>query len=495
MAPGRSGAKGLIGIAGTVVSSGGASATFEEAFGRAVLQSERLRVSIVLAMLLAIMARWTFIWLVFPGMLERQLGGALNFGALAVVGVGAVIYEAAVLTRLTVLQRRDKMIPPLVRYANALVEITLPTLAVLVGGGGSPAYALDMPPVWGYFLFIILATLRLDFRLCLFTGVAAGLEYGALALYYLSQPQTGPIDPLLTAPVQHGTRVLLLIASGLLAGIVSLQIKRQFMRALRSVEEQNRIVGMFGQHVSPAVVERLLSQDVELGGEVRHVCVMFLDIEGFTTFSESRKPEEVVVYLNSLFSVMIDLVNEHHGIINKFLGDGFMAAFGAPISDASDCKNAVAASREIIERVAAMSTSGEIAPTRIRIGLHAGEAVTGNVGSTARKEYTIIGDVVNLASRLEQLNKQFGSRLMVSETVVERLGGIPDEPAPRRDPGQRPRAGGPGLRARVAARSQVGVGGSGCPPAAPDSGWSAPAASPLACSRSAASARRRAGAR
>jgi len=84
----------------------------------------------------------------------------------------------------------------------------------------------------------------------------AGLEYAGLAVYYLSQPRTAAIDPLLTAPIQHGTRVLL-VGCGLLAGIVSLQIRRQFLRALRSVGEQNRIVGMFGQHVSPAVVERL----------------------------------------------------------------------------------------------------------------------------------------------------------------------------------------------------------------------------------------------
>jgi adenylate cyclase len=426
MAPDRRRAEGLITMAGTVVASGGTPATFASSFNRAVLESERLRVTVVLTALAIIMLRWLFVWLFLPGVLQGQLGGALNLGALGVVGLAAIVFEVAVLARLTLALRRNWPIPRFVRYIGALIEISLPTLAVIVGPAvTSPAYALDMPPVWGYFLFILLATLRLDFWLCLFTGLAAGVEYGLLALYYLSQPQTSPIDPLLTAPIQHGTRVLLLICSGLLAGIVSLQIKRQFMRALRSVEEQNRIVGMFGQHVSPAVVERLLSLDVELGGEVRHVCVMFLDIEGFTTFSESRRPEEVVVYLNSLFSVMIDLVNGHHGIINKFLGDGFMAAFGAPISDPSDCKNAVEASREIIERVAAMSASGEIAPTRIRIGLHAGEAVTGNVGSTARKEYTIIGDVVNLASRLEQLNKQFGSRLMISETVVERLGGVP----------------------------------------------------------------------
>jgi len=137
-----------------------------------------------------------------------------------------------------------------------------------------------------------------------------------------------------------------------------------------------------------------------------------------------------VDYLNSLFSFMIDSVNKHDGIVNKFLGDGFMAVFGAPISDTRDCRNAVAASLEIVEKIEAMSTSGEIAPTRIRIGLHAGEAVTGNVGSSARKEYTIIGDVVNLVSRLEQLNKQFGSRVLISETVAVRLDGLADGATP-----------------------------------------------------------------
>ena len=180
---------------------------------------------------------------------------------------------------------------------------------------------------------------------------------------------------------------------------------------------------MFGQHVSPAVVDQLLNQDVELAGEIREVCVMFLDIQGFTTFAENRRPEEVVEYLNGLFSVMIDVINRHNGIVNKFLGDGFMAIFGAPISDDSACRNAVAAALEMVERVQAMSASGEIPSTVIRLGLHAGEAVTGNVGSSERKEYTIIGDVVNLASRLEQLNKQFGSRLLISDTVLEHLDG------------------------------------------------------------------------
>ena len=119
---------------------------------------------------------------------------------------------------------------------------------------------------------------------------------------------------------------------------------------------------------------------------------------------------------------MIDIVNRNHGIINKFLGDGFMAAFGAPFSDGFDSRNAVNASKEILQKLKEEIEAGNILPTRVGIGLHTGNAVTGNIGSSQRKEYTIIGDVVNLASRIESLNKQFNSQLLISDMVKEALG-------------------------------------------------------------------------
>ena len=409
----------------TVISPAAAADTFDQAFNREVLQSERLRITVVVVLLLAIALRWAFIWIFKPEAIQSQMGAALHITMLGSLTAGVILYELIVLARITYVLKRGGHIPKVLRYLNALIEVSYPTVSMLFGAEvTSPAYTLYTPPAWAYYLFIILATLRLDFWLCLFTGTMAAAQYGLLGLHLLNQPQADTVDPLLSATINHGMRVGLLLGAGLAAGIVSLQIKRQFTRALRSMEEQSRILGMFGQHVSPAVVEKLLSQDVEIGGEVRHVCVMFLDIQGFTTFSENKKPEEVVEYLNSLFPVMIEEVNQHDGIVNKFLGDGFMAVFGAPITDKKDCQNAVAASLAIIRQVADMGQRGEIAPTTIRIGLHAGEAVTGNVGSIARKEYTIIGDVVNLAARLEQLNKQFGSTLLVSETVTKRLNGM-----------------------------------------------------------------------
>jgi adenylate cyclase len=109
-------------------------------------------------------------------------------------------------------------------------------------------------------------------------------------------------------------------------------------------------------------------------------------------------------------------------MINKFLGDGFMAVFGAPLSDGRDAANAVAAGMEICETVDRMNMEGRLPATRIGIGLHCGEAVTGTVGSRERKEYTIIGDTVNLASRIEQLNKVFGSAFLVSESICALAG-------------------------------------------------------------------------
>ena len=178
---------------------------------------------------------------------------------------------------------------------------------------------------------------------------------------------------------------------------------------------------IFGQHVSPQIAEKLLRQPVELAGELRNVCVMFLDIRNFSGYAAAARPEAVMAYLNKLFGFMIDVVNAHHGIVNKFLGDGFMAVFGAPVDDAESCKHAAGASLEILGRLDRLNAAGAIHPTRVGIGLHVGEAVTGNVGSAERKEYAIIGDVVNLASRLEQATKELHARLLISEAVRRNL--------------------------------------------------------------------------
>ncbi|NBU99411.1 MAG: adenylate/guanylate cyclase domain-containing protein, partial [Spirochaetia bacterium] len=205
--------------------------------------------------------------------------------------------------------------------------------------------------------------------------------------------------------------------SGIVSSFVSVQIVLRIQNSYNFLEERNRISDLFGKHVSPIVVDKLLNQKNDFETEVRHVCMMFFDIRNFTSFSENKDPVEVVNYLNCLFDFIIDIINKNNGIVNKFLGDGFMAVFGAPISGEDDVKNAIQSSFEILERIQLEITKGNIPATNVGIGLHAGKAVTGNVGSATRKEYTIIGDVVNLASRIEQLNKKYATQILVSEDV------------------------------------------------------------------------------
>jgi class 3 adenylate cyclase len=195
----------------------------------------------------------------------------------------------------------------------------------------------------------------------------------------------------------------------------------QVVENARLYEERAEILRVFGQHTAPEVVEALLQTGPALPSQRQRVCVMFLDIRGFTSFSEQRAPETVVDYLNTVFHHTIDLVNRHHGIIHQLLGDGFIALFGAPFSRGNDCQNGLNAALAIVESVQDLCTEKHLAPTKVGIGLHAGEVVAGLVGSNIHKEYKVTGDVVNLAARIEKMTKQYDAQVLVTEAVWDAL--------------------------------------------------------------------------
>lgn len=187
------------------------------------------------------------------------------------------------------------------------------------------------------------------------------------------------------------------------------------------VENKNRAINLFGQQVSKEVASELLSDSFNGESKKLFACVMFLDIRGFTPLVENKTPSEIIQFQNDVFGFMIDIISKHHGIINQFLGDGFMATFGAPASFGNDSQNAVTASMEIVETLRIKCESGELPETKIGIGLHSGHIVTGNVGTNERKQYSITGNTVILASRIEQLNKTYGSEILISKEVFENL--------------------------------------------------------------------------
>ena len=202
----------------------------------------------------------------------------------------------------------------------------------------------------------------------------------------------------------------------------------QVVERMRLAEDRERALRLFGQHTAPEVVAALMAGGGEVPVRRQDVTVMFLDLRGFTTLSEAWPPEAVVDYLNCFFDEAIGAVLAHGGVVHQLLGDGLMALFGVPDPSADGPRRAVAAAQAIVAAVADACAAGRLPETTLGIGLHAGEAVVGPVGSAAHREYKVTGDVVNVTARIEKLNKAHGSQVLASEAVVRRAGLADAEP-------------------------------------------------------------------
>jgi adenylate cyclase len=399
-------------------SAGPASNLFEAELGRQILVSERER-----AGLLALIGVTLLLIISVVNALHVVSANALPaFKAALLVVATLIVYELVMRQLFNRYLRQDRQLPPPARYLNVAIETSFPTILLAAFLHVMRAdLALSSATVLGYFFFIILSALSLDFRLSVFAGAVAAGGYVALTLIFREQLPLGPGQPP-ESRIAYIMRPILLLLGGVTAGLVAARIRAGILRSLHAAEERRRIVQMFGQHVSPAVVNQLLSQPTGLQSELRDVCILVLDIRNFTAFAETTPPDSIVDYLNRLWGKAVAIVNEHHGTVNKFLGDGFMAVFGAPLVMGNHCQNAINAARELVAEIKRATDAGEIPPTRIGIGLHSGEALVGNIGSTERREYTVIGDVVNVAFRIEQLNKELNSSFLVSESVQETVG-------------------------------------------------------------------------
>ena len=393
------------------------SEDFERELTREVLRTELIRVRALIVTGCVIVLSLTAMYLVDPTVVNRVWRGTEGLLKVYSVLIGFILFEVWVHSQVRRHLKLDRDLPVIRRYIGALIETSLPTVILLFqirSMGTSQALGFVVPLI--YFIFVILSTLRLDFRLSTFTGFVAAAELLAVALTY--DAATGDGDPLIYF---HTVRSTIILICGVLAGAVGAQLRRQFAASIAAATARDRVTSLFGQHVSPQVVERLMAEGTSAAGDLRHVAVMFVDFRGFTAGARSRSPQDVVDRLDGAFAVLVDILDRHGGIVNKFLGDGFLALFGAPLAAAGAAHHAVAAGREML---AAMDRINENSswPLRIGIGIHFGEVVAGNIGSPRRKEYTVIGDTVNFASRLEALNKDFGSQLLISSAVREALG-------------------------------------------------------------------------
>jgi adenylate cyclase len=393
------------------------SKEFEHMLMREVMRTELLRVKALIIVAIVIMFNISFVRVLFPGVEERIWRG-INPNTIFLILTGFILFEWWVHTAIRRHLKLDQDVHTLRRYVGTLIETSLPSVLLwLQIQSMGPVQALGFVVPMIYFIFIILSTLRLDFWLSTFTGFIAAAQLFALAMYF--KPEVSPdSEPQI---YYHFTRSLVLLACGILAGTVGVQLRRSFAASIRAATARDRITNLFGQHVSPQVVERLLVEGTSTESDLRQVAVMFVDFRSFTAGARERSPQDVVERLDGAFAVLVEILDRHGGIVNKFLGDGFLALFGAPLQAEDPVHRAVAAGREMLDAMARIN-DGSSWPLRIGIGIHFGEVVAGNIGSPRRKEYTVIGDTVNFASRLEALNKEFGSQFLISSAVRDALG-------------------------------------------------------------------------
>jgi|SaaInlStandDraft_6_1057023.scaffolds.fasta_scaffold07903_3 adenylate cyclase len=183
------------------------------------------------------------------------------------------------------------------------------------------------------------------------------------------------------------------------------------------LEERDKVKNVLNKFHGSAITDDLLKGELELGGSNKEVTVFFSDIRDFTKFSEGHTPEEVVMMLNEYFAIMVSIINKNKGVVDKFIGDAIMAVWGAPEKSDDDPFNAVKASLEMRQELDKLNERrqlrGEV-PIKIGVGIHTGRAISGTIGSDERMEYTVIGDAVNTASRIEASTKSFGTDLLIS---------------------------------------------------------------------------------
>ncbi len=199
-------------------------------------------------------------------------------------------------------------------------------------------------------------------------------------------------------------------------------LSASFNRMQAGLAERQRLQGAFGTYVDPVLASRLLEQgDDVFTGERREVTVMFVDIRDFTPFAEANSAEDTVARLNALFEIVVPAVVDAGGHVNKFLGDGALAVFGAPNELAGHADAAVEAAMVINRRVAQRFAS----ELRIGIGINTGSVIAGTIGGGSKLEFTLIGDTVNVAARVEQLTKTTGDTVLLTQQTVDALASPP----------------------------------------------------------------------
>jgi adenylate cyclase len=262
---------------------------------------------------------------------------------------------------------------------------------------------------------------RVKFRSLMIAGIA--LFLGFCAIYFFSMTLTSPIKALvsLTREIAQGNFKIEVKPKG--HDEIS-ELTNSFGKMASGLAERDKLKETFNKFHSKEIAEAILSGEIKLGGNRQEATVFFSDIRSFTSLSEELEAEQVVEMLNEYMTAMVEEITNHQGVVDKYVGDAIMAIWGVPMAKPDDAWNAVKASLAMRQRLAVFNQeriSKGKKPICIGMGLHSGELIAGNIGSNQKMEYTVIGDTVNTASRVESLTKEFGTDMLISDSVYEKL--------------------------------------------------------------------------
>jgi len=325
-----------------------------------------------------------------------------------------------------ILLARRRWYRPWMDWVNAVAEVSLPTLVMALDAYHvNAAYALTSAPTFLYSVSVLFSAIRLRRTLVMVVAVLGAAEL--MAMYALLRGQL-PAELVAVVPSLALANVVQKACYIIIAGVLAVFVCNILLGNVGQLVARTRIEqkarSALGKVASSQVADLLIASttgSLQLG-EKRVITVLFVDIRDFTRFAEQRDPGVVVAFLNTFFKVMCSVVDRNGGIVNKFLGDGLMAIFGAPVALEQHAQAAAQTAREMGQALEVIRSAWNLPDLEISIGLHTGEAVVGVMGAEDRGEYTAIGDTVNVASRIEGLNRQYQTRVLLSAETKAWLG-------------------------------------------------------------------------
>ena len=393
---------------------------FSERFQYELLESESVRVRMLVIVLSTILITSSISWWFFPQLVLEVLHEPKSINYLLWLTTFMLIFQIGIWLEIHFYRKKQReIVPEYVRFFGTAVEMAFPTAILgLISYFEQNYHLLSAPPFLFYFFFITLSALRLNFWISAFAGLMSSCQYVILS-YWMIDHMAAATDEesIFMNNMFYFEKGVMLFICGLLAGFVGRELSKRIKRSFKVEEERNKVQMLFGQQVSPQVMQALLSEQAVKTSQNLEVTVMFMDIRDFTPFAESRTPEEIIAFQNAIFSPIIEIIHQNGGIINQILGDGFMATFGAPITSENHAEEAINASLSIIDTVQKLVKQQRIPETKIGLGLHSGDVVVGNIGNHIRRQYSITGTTVITAARIEQLNKVLGTQVLLSKST------------------------------------------------------------------------------